>query len=155
MTDELVKLLVVAGLAAVPWIEILFVIPLGLVMGLPPWLVFASALGGNLATIVLMIAAYDRLEPWLRRRLNRHHNGAPTARQARFRRYWDRYGLPGVALTSPLITGTHLGAALMLLTGADRRRTTAWMTAALVLWSAALTVLVHMGLDVTGLRRPL
>lgn len=74
-----------------------------------------------------------------------------TRRGARAQRLWQRYGLPGVALLAPLVTGVHLAAAVALVAGATRRAVFIWFTASIVLWTIGVTVISILGVE--GFRR--
>jgi hypothetical protein len=75
----------------------------------------------------------------------------PKSRRGRWaQRLWNRYGLPGLALLAPLLTGVHLAVVLALLSGVPRRSILSWMIGSMVLWTIAVTVTTHYGLE--GLR---
>ncbi len=82
---------------------------------------------------------------WARRR-----GGTSSKHRERLERVWAGYGLPGVALLSPLLVGAPLGTLLALLLGAPRRRLLRWMVASVVLWGTALTGAAALGLSVFG-----
>lgn len=137
--------LAVAVAAATPWLEILLVIPPAIGIGLDPAAVGALAFAGNFAPVVAIAAAYDRLATRLRRT-----RSASGGRAQRARRLLARYGMPGLALLGPLVTGIHLATVLGLATGAPRRRVVGWMGASLLLWAAGLTVASTLGLAFVG-----
>ncbi|MGY6555188.1 MAG: small multi-drug export protein [Wenzhouxiangella sp.] len=119
--------------AATPWLEIIIVIPVAIGMGLAPLPVTVVSFIGNLLPVFAIIALFRR---WEARRGPLKRRWSPRAQ-----RVWDRYGLPGIALTGPLITGIHLAAIMALALRADRRQTAIWMSLSLALWSL-LTVAV-------------
>ncbi len=161
--------------AATPWLEVLLVVPAAILAGLSPPLVALIAAIGNIATLLPVIYAGDRLRSWLqRRRARRGASGsssvaptaeadgtsemtdeaesaeqvaAPRGKQGRGRRLFDRYGLPGLALLGPLLTGIHVAAAVAVAAGAPRRPTTWWLSAGVVLWSVLAAVVTVLGLD--------
>ena len=134
--------------AAIPWIEILLVIPAGVLYGLNPALVAVLAFGGNVVTVYAVIVGADRLANFVRRwRRGDEENEQNTGRRRRAERLWNRYGLPGLALASPVATGVHLAVLLAFGFGANRRSTTVWMTASLALWTVIVTALSVAGLD--------
>ena len=83
--------------AAVPWLEIAFVIPLGILSGLNPILVIFVAFIGNMTTIIALIIGYDKFKGWLGKRSKKKE----SKRQARAHTLWSRYGLPGMVLLGP------------------------------------------------------
>ena len=130
--------------AAVPVIEVLVVIPAGILAGLAPIPVVLLALAGNLATVAAVVIAGDRLAGWWRRR-RPATDRAETSRAVRGRQLVQRWGVPGLGLLAPLTTGSHLAAVAALATGAGQRRVLAWMTVGLVVWAVAVGVVTTLG----------
>lgn len=140
------RYLLVFVLAAIPWLEILLVIPAGVAIGLDPLLVGVVAFAGNALPIYGIVLAYERLAArfgW--------GEGGESKRRERARRVWNRYGLPGLALAAPVLTGVHLAAVIALGLGARGRSTLAWMTASIAVWTVAITAATVAGVAVLGL----
>jgi len=140
--------------AAIPWLEVLLVVPAGIVAGLPPVPVTLVAIAGNTATLLPLVWAGDRLRGWTRRRRARQDEDGPVdvgggahGRDGRARRLLDRYGLAGLAALGPLLTGVHVAAVVALAAGSDRRRTSLWLTAGLVVWAVIAAAATVLGLD--------
>jgi uncharacterized membrane protein len=139
--------------AATPWLEVLLVVPAGIVAGLPPLPTTLVATAGNLVTLAPLVLAGDRLrERWRRRRQQtRPETGIGTdehpasGRGVRARRLFDRYGLPGVAALGPLLTGVHVAALVALAGGSDRHRTLAWLSGGVVVWAVITAVATVAG----------
>ena len=53
----------------------------------------------------------------------------------------------GLAILSPLLIGSHLGAILAMSFGATRKNITIWMTASLVLWAIVMGIASHYGME--------
>ena len=123
-------------LAAIPLLEILVVIPIGVGLGFQPIAVAIAAFLGNLLPIYGIIAAHERIEGYLERRQN---ESEPSKRRQRAKRLWNRYGLPGLAVASPISTGVHLAAVFALGLGSSRRSTAVWMTASIAAWTVVIT----------------
>jgi len=137
-------------LGAVPFIEVLVAIPLAAVAGLNVFASSVAACAGNMATLLLAILLMDRVLAWRERRRERQgRRGGSRSdrREKRASKIWERYGLPGLALISPLLIGSHLGALLAMGFGSTRRQTTLWMTASVLAWTAAAGVLSHYGVE--------
>ncbi|AHE97030.1 small multi-drug export protein [Thioalkalivibrio paradoxus] len=125
--------------AATPWLEIMIVIPVAIGVGLAPVPVTVVSFIGNALPVFGIIALF---RAWERRRGPLRRRWSPRAR-----RIWERYGLPGIALTGPVVTGIHLAAVMALALQADRRRTAIWMTFSLALWSVATAALTLLGFE--------
>lgn len=137
-------------LAAIPWLEILVVIPIGIGLGLNAVGVAAFAFLGNVLPVYAIIAFYTRLREWWDRR--REGDDEESTRHERARAIWDRYGLPGLAIASPIVTGVHLAAVIALAVGSSKRSVGAWMTASIAVWTVVLTAGAYYGFGfITGL----
>ncbi len=142
MTDLLWQYALVFLAAATPWLEIMIVIPVAVGMGLSPVPVTIVSFVGNALPVFGIITLFRR---WEQRR-------GPVRRRwgPRSQRVWDRYGLPGVALAGPVLTGIHLAAVMALALRADRRLTALWMTLSLAFWSLVTVLVTAAGFE--GLR---
>ena len=121
-------------------------VPAGKALGLPLLLSGIATVLGTLAAVALIILAGDRFGPWIRRHLG--GRGGASRRFQRLERVWEGYGVPGVALLAPLITGTHLGTALALYFGAPPGPLLRWMTLSIMIWGALFTGAEALGLTV-------
>ncbi|WP_207589341.1 small multi-drug export protein [Halomontanus rarus] len=138
--------LLVFVLAATPWLEILIVIPIGVALDLDPVAVAVVAFAGNVVPIYLIVTLFDRISTWLARR--RDDDDERSARSARAKRIWRSYGLPGLALAAPILTGVHLAAVLAMGLGARKRATLGWMTLSIALWTVVITVVSVTGVSI-------
>ncbi|GGI04771.1 small multi-drug export protein [Egicoccus halophilus] len=139
--------------AAIPWLEVLLVVPAGIVAGLPTVPVVVVAAAGNAATLLPLVFGGDRLRAWWRARRGRD-DARPTApeddgggRIGRARQLFERYGLPGLAAVGPLLTGVHVAAVVALAAGARRRPTAVWLVAGLAVWAVLAAVATELGLE--------
>ena len=114
----------------------------GVALGLHPVLSGVVSIVSALVGVTLVVLAGERLQGriYRSRRLAR--------RRKRIERVWKRYGIPGVALQAPLLTGPILATILALGLGAPPRPLLGWMIASIVLWGAALTGAAAFGLSV-------
>lgn len=135
--------------AATPVLEVLVVIPAGMLAGLPAVPTTVLAVLGNLSTVVLVGVAGDRLLAWWRRK-RPAKTTEPSRKAQRARELAQRWGVPGLAFLAPITTGTHIATVAALATGATRQRVLRWMAAGLVVWAAAVAVLTTAGLDIFG-----
>ena len=143
--------LAVALGAATPWLEIILVIPPAVALGLDPLGVGSAALVGNFLPVVGIVVGHDAFRRRFPRRMERGDKMSRTGRHARARRIMVRYGVAGLSLLGPLITGVHLAALLALASGASGRRVIAWMGASLTVWTVGLVIASVLGVvAVTG-----
>ncbi len=125
--------------AATPWLEIMLVIPVAIGLGLAPIPVTLISFIGNALPVFGIVALFRQ---WERRRGPVRRNWSPRAR-----RVWDRYGLPGIALAGPVITGIHLATVMALALQANRRSTIVWMSLSLAIWSVVTLVVTLAGFE--------
>lgn len=114
----------------------------GVALGLSPALSGAVSIASALAGVTLAVEAGGRLQ----RRI--YHSRRLAKRRERIKRIWNRYGIPGVALQAPLVTGPLLATVLALGLGAPPRPLLYWMFASIVFWGAALTGAAALGLSI-------
>ena len=114
----------------------------GVALGLSPALSGAVSIVSAVAGVTLAIVAGGRLQHlvYSSRRL--------AKRRERVEYAWKRYGIPGLALQAPLLTGPLLATVLALSLGAPPRPLLYWMLASIVLWGAVLTGAATLGLSI-------
>ena len=144
--ELVIKVLSVFALAMV---ELWAAIPAGLALGLDPVLTGgASGLGAATAVTAIVLLG-EGARTWLLRRRGvesrSEHHGVVF-------RIWSRYGVIGLGLVAPLVTGAPLGAALGIALGAPARGLLSWMIVGIVLWSVVLTVAGVLGLEALSAR---
>ncbi|WP_232700139.1 small multi-drug export protein [Brevibacillus daliensis] len=141
---ELVSWATVVGMGM---LELWAAIPFGFMLQLSPvTTAILSAVGAILsAGIVIFLGGSFR--QWLLKRLEKQ-----SKRQSRITRIWQKYGVIGLGLISPLLLGAPLGAAIGISLGSPSDKLMFWMTVGIVIWSAILTSAVALGvLTLTGL----
>ncbi|MES3161473.1 MAG: small multi-drug export protein [Halorubrum sp.] len=148
----LTQYVLVFALAAFPWVEILVVVPVAVGIGLNPLLVGVVAFAGNLGSVFVLLAFSRRVARWRAKRGSESDDEASASRRARWMRsLWDRYGLPGVALASPVLTGVHLAAMFALAARSRPRDVGLWMTISIAAWTVVLVVGSVFGVSLLGL----
>ncbi|WP_035187194.1 small multi-drug export protein [Alteribacter aurantiacus] len=150
-------------MAALPWLEILIVIPIGVGMGLNPYGVGIVSFLGNFLPVLLIVYLlkwFQNTAFYMRWKQKRERKKAEKLaaqseekqekkknRGERAQRIFEKYGLPGLAFLGPAVTGIHLAAVIALSFKANKHATTIWMGVSLVAWTIALTVASYYGFD--------
>ena len=140
--SQLSKILSTAAAGALDvWVGIVT----GLALGLSPALSGAVSVASALAGVTLVVTLGGRLREvvYRSRRLAR--------RRERIESVWERYGIPGVALQAPLLTGPVLATLMALALGAPARPLLLWMLASVVFWGAVITGAAALGFSMFGL----
>jgi hypothetical protein len=150
-STEVLELVGVFLGGALPWLEAVIVIPIGILAGLPPVLVVLAALAGNLLT--LWLAAYygERIRGWWQARRRRRRAAEGGGRAARVGRVFRRWGMPGLAVVGPIGLGTQLSAVVAVGFGVSARTSFWWVTAGTVAWSVLAAVLTVTGVTFLGI----
>ncbi|CDG65724.1 MAG: hypothetical protein PWQ15_754 [Methanobacterium sp.] len=124
-------------------VELWLGIPLGLVMDINPLLIIILASTGS----ILSAIAVTLLGENLRTRLVKWKYGDETAlEETRMYKLWNKYGIIGLGLLSPLVFGAPLGAAVGIFFGATKKGLILWMSVGIIIWSVGLTLAGSMGL---------
>ena len=113
----------------------------GVALGLHPILSGVVSIVSALVGVTLVVVLGERLQGRI------YRSRRLAKRRERIERVWKRYGIPGVALQAPLLTGPLLATVLALGLGAPPRPLLVWMIASIVLWGAALTGAAALGLS--------
>ncbi|HIH44817.1 MAG TPA: small multi-drug export protein [Candidatus Methanoperedenaceae archaeon] len=124
-------------------IELWAAVPAGFALGLNPAVTAiaaaAGAMLGGLTVLVLGKRARDWLAP--------QQKTAVSGRRGRIYRIWQGYGIVGLGLLAPLLTGVPLAVALGIALGAPAGRLFFWVAIGIMLWSTALTLAAALGLE--------
>lgn len=135
--ELLIKFITVLGLGI---IELWVAIPAGIAIKLHPVLNGIASALGSIIGAVLVIFFGDRIRKWLLKKKERGEKN-----KGRIYRIWEKYGVIGLGMLSPLITGAPLGAAIGVSLGASPRRLIIWMSIGIVLWTVILTAIGTLG----------
>lgn len=127
---------VVAGM-----LELWAAIPLGFALQLSPFVTGVLSALGAIVSAAVFIFVGGSLRNWVVKRMKNKGK-----RHGRMARIWDKYGVIGLGLASPLLTGAPLGAAIGISLGAPTGKLMWWMTVGIIVWSAILTAAVSYGL---------
>ena len=131
-------------------------VPGGVLAGLP--LLPATFVGflGNVVTLLPVIFAGDWIRDWYERRRKRRDDeehdsqlddhASESRRKQRSRRILQRYGVPGLALLGPFVTGVHAAAALAMASGASRHSILGWFSLSIAVSALFFGLLTDLGL---------
>ncbi|GAA0352138.1 small multi-drug export protein [Bacillus horti] len=129
-------------LSLIPFFESYGAIPMGLVLGFPAIPIILTAIGGNLVSVMAFIWVINKLRAKV---VKKKTDKEPSKRAIRARRYFEKYGVPGVSLAGILL-GYHLSAGIALAAGANKSYVSLWITIAIALWSIVIGVLFGYGI---------
>ncbi|GGG69514.1 small multi-drug export protein [Paenibacillus radicis (ex Gao et al. 2016)] len=131
----------------VPFLEGYVAAPVGIILGFPAVPTIIAASLGNWVSIMAIVVLFDKLR---QRRNAKQKDGGPSKRMETARKFFNKYGVPGVAFIGPLTFGHHIGVFISLVSGATRRYVTLWMTIGVLAWTIAAGLLATAGIDIVG-----
>jgi len=131
--------------AAIPWLEVLIVVPLGIVWGLSPIIVMIVGFIGNMVTVIPVIFMFDKFKTWYDRRRKKQEK--PSNKSVRAVRLFKKYGVIGSALLGPILTGTHIAAFIGMSMGATKKSMINWMSISIASWVLVAGVITAFGFD--------
>ncbi len=85
------------------------------------------------------MVAGERLQRWI------YARPWLSKRRKRVERLWNRYGVVGVALQAPILTGAPLATLIALGLGAPPKSLLLWMSVSVVLWGVVITGAAVLG----------
>lgn len=164
----LLQPIIVAAAGAVPFIEGEGAAAIGILGGINPVVAAIAAIVGNFLCVLVVVIASSGARKAIVNRVNRRtapSQGVPMAasgavaseagvmissdfdqdaspREKKFQRALLRYGVPGVCLLGPLLLPTQFTASMLAAAGVDKQRILIWQAAAIVGWTALLTILI-------------
>lgn len=137
--DNIYSILLVFG---VSFLELWAGIPLGLVLKLNPFITGITAALGSISSAFIV----SFLGEGLRERFIKWRYKDKDLKQGNFYKIWNKYGIIGLGLLSPLLFGAPLGTALGIVLGAQKNILFLWMSIGIVIWSILLTAGAYLGI---------
>lgn len=122
--------------------ELWLAIPLGLVLELPAVTTAVVAGLGSVTSAFLVAFAGANLRG---RILKWRYGSDENLKRGRIYSIWNKYGVVGLGILSPLLFGAPLGTAVGIILGAERNRLLLWITIGIVIWAIGLTTAVYLG----------
>ena len=124
-------------------LELWAAIPLGLAINLNPVIIgIASAAGAIIAAFLVTTVGDSIREKVIKWRYGENKD----LKDSRYYKIWNKYGIVGLGLISPLLFGAPVGAALGVALGSSKKPLLIWMSIGIVIWSAGLTAAGYLGL---------
>jgi Ca2+/H+ antiporter, TMEM165/GDT1 family len=128
----------VAG--AIPWMEAIAVVPVGIVVGLDPVATLIAAVAGNAITIVLFAYFASNIRKRLINKRVKQGKSAELPKLERALKAFDKYGVYGLAVLGPIFIGTQFAAAAAVTAGVKPLRASILIIVSLTLWAIAITI---------------
>jgi hypothetical protein len=144
--ELVIKILTVFGVGV---LELLAAIPTGFALGLHPvWVGVASTCGALVGEVSIVLLG-GSVRSWILRIHGKRHLDSVEENKGLVHRIWTRYGVIGLGLLAPLITGVPLGVALGVAFGAPYKTLMFWSSIGAILWGVSITLGIALG--ITGI----
>jgi membrane protein DedA with SNARE-associated domain len=138
-------ILSILSVTALAILELWLAIPLGFVLGLHPVIIgIANVIGATIGVFIIIFAG-ERLRNWI---LKHYARKNADNKPGTIQRIWQRYGVIGLGLLSPFITGALPGAAIGIASGVPAGKLLFWMTIGIIVWTIVLVALGAAGIEV-------
>ena len=126
--------------SVIPFVDAIAMVPLGIAFGLNPfWTVVAAVLGDSIMIFIFAYLGADIRNRVIRRRRAKGKSGE-TPKFDKAIKAFDKYGIYGLALLSPVLLGTQIAAAASVSAGVKPFRAACLITLGSLVWSAAIAV---------------
>ncbi len=119
-------------------------IPTGLALGINPYFTGITIVLLSVAALILVAYFEENLKYVL---IRSNVQKKLEDKSGNMYKVWDRYGVVGLGLISPLLMGAPLGAAIGISLGISRNRLIIWMTLGIVIWTILITLFSIIGLE--------
>lgn len=144
MMSALVVYLSIFILGAIPMFEAIYVIPIAILGGTNFLLSLVSGLAGNFLSVLIVVIFSEKVKNWFMK-------NKESRRSRRAEGVWKRFGFYGFILLGPVVIGTHISAIAAISFGATKTKSMVYITLSMLVWSVALSVLAHYGVDFLNL----
>ncbi|MFO7690680.1 MAG: hypothetical protein R6W83_09050 [Cryobacterium sp.] len=142
-SDPLLQWLVIMLAGAIPFVESYFGSTLGIVAGVFAPVAIVAAVLGNIASMLGLVYLAGNV-----RRVRRSDEKTLSARQLKFKRAFDRYGVAGVSMLGQTILPSQLTAMAMVTLGANRGNVILWQSISIMVWGIGFGLLTMVGVTV-------
>ena len=127
---------------AIPWLEAIGVIPVGILFGLSPFWTITLAFSGNAITTFAFAYSSQAVMNRIKKR------GEPESKNmARARRVFSRYGIWGMAFVGPLLIGSQIAAALSVALGVNAFKSAMVINTGMVIAGTIIGVLTALAVS--------
>ena len=133
-----------AAVVCVSMVKPVFAAPMAFFLRLHPIESILLMAIGIVSTSFLIATFGERVRPHLARLLRRKPHAKERTVHPRIRAIWDRFGMAGIALITPVLLSPPGGAVAAVALSVPRRTIVLHMAWAGILWGTIYTTLIHV-----------
>ncbi len=124
-------------------VELWLAVPTGIALKLNPILIVAVSASSSILAVLIVAFLGDSIRS---RFIAWRYGEDKKFETSRIHNVWNKYGVVGLGLLSPLLFGAPLGTAVGITFGARKDNLILWMSLGIIIWSVGLTAAGIMGL---------
>lgn len=133
--------------SAIPFIESYFGSVIGILAGINPVVAILAAIVGNVVSMLIFVLSAHGV----RSKVRGGKEAKPeTARRAKLRERFDKYGVAGVSLLGQTLLPSQITSAAMVSFGASKNAVILWQTISIIIWGVGFGVFATLGVSVLG-----
>ena len=125
---------------AIPWLEAIAVVPVGIFLGLNPFATVVAAVTGNALTIVLFAYSASNIRERIIAMRVSKGKSADSPKLEKALKAFDKYGIYGLAALGPILLGTQFAAVAAVVAGIKPARVSVLIIFSTLIWSAAIAI---------------
>lgn len=137
------KLWIALGVVTTAMIKFAFAPPAAYAAHLPMWSSVLLTILGMMTTVSLIVFGGTPVRRWIVERSRRRQMRRFTRRNRLVVRLWQRFGIWGIALLTPVLFSPILGSILAVSLGVPMRRIFFSMFVSACLWAVVMSALVY------------
>jgi uncharacterized membrane protein len=127
---------------AIPWMEAIAVVPVGILLGLNPLATVVAAVTGNALTIALFAYSASNIRERITARRVSKGKSADSPKLEKALKAFDKYGIYGLAALGPILLGTQFAAVAAVVAGIKPARASILIIISTVVWAAVIAIVM-------------
>jgi uncharacterized membrane protein len=127
---------------AIPWMEAIAVVPVGILLGLNPLATVVAAVTGNALTIALFAYSASNIRERIIARRVSKGKSADSPKLEKALKAFDKYGIYGLAALGPFFLGTQFAAVAAVVAGIKPARASILIIISTVVWAAVIAIVM-------------
>lgn len=125
---------------AIPWLEAIAIVPVGIFLGLNPLATVVAAVTGNAITIALFAYSASNIRERIIARRVSKGKSADSPKLEKALKAFDKYGIYGLAVLGPILLGTQFAAVAAVVAGIKPARASILIIASTLVWAALIAI---------------
>jgi hypothetical protein len=135
--------LVAVGVFTTAMLKFAFAPPAAFIGGLPLWSAILLTIAGMMTTVTLVVIGGIPLRNWIVARQRKRNQRRFTRRNRMIVKIWQRSGIWGIALLTPIFLSPPIGAILAVSLGAPRRAILFSMFVSACFWAVVMCLAIY------------